>query len=186
MDTQASTRARYSRIAMLLHWLIAISVIVNWRIAEAGEHAAKAEKEAIMANHFALGMVVLILTVLRIAWRLGNKPPPLAMHLKAWEVALARVTHSLFYILLIALPLLGWVAMSSYGQAIDMFGLFDWPVLPVAKDVDLAGTIFDVHGVLGSAMILLIGLHLLGVIKHLFIDRDGNLFRMLPFGKVKS
>ena len=139
-----------------------------------------------MANHFALGMIILVLTVLRVAWRLVHRPPPLAAHLKSWEVALARVTHGIFYILLISLPLMGWVAMSAYGQAIDMFGMFDWPALPIGADPDAAGAVFDIHAVLGKAMILLIGLHLLGVIKHTVFQRDGNLFRMLPFGKVKG
>lgn len=186
METVISTRSRYSAIAMILHWAIAISVIVNWRIAEAAEHASKEESQAIMSNHMALGMIILVLTVLRIGWRLINPPPPLSSHLKAWEVALAKVTHSLFYILLISLPLLGWIAMSSYGQGISIFGMFEWPALPLAQDQDAAGTVFDIHATLGTAMLVLIGLHLLGVIKHTFLDRDGNLFRMLPFGRVKS
>jgi cytochrome b561 len=170
MNIQPSPALRHSRVVMLLHWLIAISVIVNWRLVEAGEHAPKAEREALMGNHFALGIVILLLAVLMIGWKLTHRSPPMASHLMSWEVALAKVTHTLFYILLIAMPVLGWVAMSSYGQGIDVFGLFIWPALPIAANPDLAGTIFDIVA---------------GALKHQFIDRDGNLYRMLPFGNPK-
>lgn len=178
---------RYSRIAMLLHWLIAVAVIANWRIAEAAEHAPTQEEAgAIMANHFALGMTILVLTVLRIVWRLVNPPPPLAEHLAAWEKALARLTHTLFYLLLIGLPLGGWFAMSSYGRGIDIWGLFQWPALPVAENPALAAQVFDIHAAGGTAMLVLIALHVLGVVKHMVIDKDGNLWRMLPFGTPKG
>lgn len=186
MENENTGRSRYSTGAIIMHWLIAIGVIANWRIAESAEHASKAESQAIMGNHMALGMIILVLTLARIAWRLMHPPPPLASHLKGWEVALARVTHAIFYILLISLPMLGWVAMSSYGQPVSIFGLFDWPALPLPQNKEAAESVFEIHHTLGGAMILLIGLHLLGVIKHTFFDRDGNIFRMLPFGKVKA
>lgn len=185
MNIQASPAPRHSRVVMLLHWLIAISVIVNWRLVEAGEHASDAEKEALMGNHFAIGMVILLLAVSLIGWKLSHPSPPLASHLSAWEVALAKVVHALFYILLIAMPLLGWVAMSSYGQGISVFGAFTWPALPVPVNLDMAGTIFDIHGLLGTILVILIALHVAGALKHQFFDRDGNLYRMLPFGRPK-
>ncbi|HKX76914.1 MAG TPA: cytochrome b [Novosphingobium sp.] len=181
-----SAARRYSLGAIILHWLIAIAVIVNWRIAETAHDLPKELGREVMGYHMAWGMGILVLTVLRILWRLTHPAPPYASHLKSWEVALARVTHSLFYILLISLPMLGWVAMSSYGNAISMFGWFDWPVLPLPKNPDAAGTVFDIHETLGKAMLLLIALHIAGVVKHMVFDRDGNLFRMLPFGKVRD
>ena len=178
------TKKRYSIIAMLLHWAIAIAVIVNWRIAESAEHLPDAERGAVMANHFALGMLILVLTVLRIIWRLINPPPPKGRHLQPWERLLATITHSAFYVLLISLPLLGWIGMSGYDYAIDMFGVV-WPVLPVGFGEERVGQIIDVHATLGTVMLVLIALHILGALKHTFIDKDGNLFRMLPFGSPK-
>lgn len=178
---------RYSGVAMLLHWLIAVAVIANWRIAEAAEHApTQDEAGAIMGNHFALGMTILVLTVLRIVWRLIHRPPPLSAKLAGWEVALAKVTHGLFYLLLIGLPLGGWFAMSSYGRGIDIWGIFEWPALPVAENPDLAGQVFDIHAAGGTAMLALIVLHILGVLKHMFIDKNGNLWRMLPVGQPRD
>ena len=171
---------------MLLHWLIAIAVIANWRLAEGAEHASKAEAQQIMGTHMALGMTIFTLAVLRLAVRHIQKPPPLASHLKSWEVVLARITHALFYVLLFALPILGWVAMSSYGSPINMFGWFEWPALPVPQDKETAEAIFGVHHLLGVAMVLLMALHILAVLKHTLFDRDGNIFRMLPFGQPKA
>lgn len=179
-------QARYSTGAIILHWLIAIAVIVNWRIAEAGEHAAMPEKMEIMNQHKALGMIILALTVLRLGWRLANRPPALAGTLKTWEAHLARAVHLLFYILLIGLPLGGWLANSAFGQGVSIFGLFTVPALPIASNPDLGERIFGLHAAGGTVMLALIALHIAGALKHQLIDRDGNLYRMLPFGAPKA
>ncbi len=180
------SQIRYSTGAIVLHWLIAIAVIVNWRIAEAAEHLASAEKTAVMANHKALGITILILTLLRLAWRFVKSPPPLASTLKPWEARLAKTVHLLFYVLLIGLPLGGWLANSFFGQGVSVFGIFTLPALPVGQNPDAGEGIFEVHATLGTAMLVLIVLHVLGALKHHFLDKDGNLYRMLPFGSAKS
>lgn len=176
------TRSRYSIGAMIFHWLIAILVIVNWRIAESAEHLEGAEKGAVFANHKALGMLILALTLGRLAWRFTHPLPRLPLNYAAWERVLARTTHVLFYVLLVGLPLGGWLATSFVARPIDFFGLFTIPVLPVGENRDLGGTIFDAHATGGTIMIYLIGLHILGALKHTFIDKDLGIFRMLPFG----
>lgn len=183
---QADQGARYSSGAMLLHWLLATAVIVNWRLAESGQEGPREAGASLMQLHAATGMTILALTVLRILWRLVNRPPPLASTLRKWERVLAHTTHVIFYILLIALPLLGWIGTSAEGKPIDMFGLFSVGALPVQQGRDAAESVFEVHQTLGSAMIYLIGLHILGALKHTFWDKDGNLWRMLPFGTPKS
>ena len=160
---------RYSIGAMIFHWLIAVLVIVNWRIAESAEHLSGPEKGAVFANHKALGMLILVLTLGRLAWRFTHPLP-------------ARATHVIFYVLLVGLPLGGWLASSLALRPVDFFGLFTIPMLPVGENKDLAGTIFDAHKTAGAIMIYLIGLHILGALKHTFIDKDLGIFRMLPFG----
>lgn len=178
--------SRYSWGAMLLHWAIAILVIANWRIAESAEHIADdTERGAVMGWHFAFGMLILLLTVARIVWRLTHRRPPLGSHLKRWEVLLARGVHAVFYILLVALPLMGWIGMSGYKFPIDMFGI-TWPVLPTGLDEDTGHEILEVHATLGTVMIYLVGLHILGALKHHFWDKDGELWRMLPFGTPRA
>lgn len=178
---------RYSAVAMALHWLIAIGVIVQWRIAEAGEHAATEEAgREIMGNHFSLGITLLLLVLLRLAWRLVAPNPPIAEHPAPWERALAKVTHTLFYLLLIAMPIAGWIAMSKFGSPVNVWGLFALPPLPVAVDPEGAKAIFSLHATAGIVLLVLVAIHVLGTLKHTLLDRDGNLFRMLPFGTPKA
>ena len=178
------TARRYSIGAMIFHWVIAIAVIVNWRIAENAEHAEMPEKAAIFADHKALGILILLLTVGRLLWRWTHPVPPLPSDLAKWEATLARAVHIIFYVLLIGLPLGGWFANSLAGREIDMFGLFTIPPLPVGDDPETAKTIFGLHATGGSVFIYLIALHILGALKHTFFDKNGGIFRMLPFGKV--
>ncbi len=177
---------KYTFLAMILHWLIAILVIVNWRATEAAEHASKADGEKIMGNHFAFGVIILVLALAHLVVRFTSSRPPLASTLKPWEAMLARVTHVLLGLLVILLPLMGWTAMSLYGQPIDVFSVFTLPALPLSPDKDMAKSIFEAHGVVGSILVYLMFLHIAGTLKHTLLDRDGNLFRMLPFGKAKG
>ena len=187
MTALASTAApsrRYSLGAMIFHWLIAIAVIVNWRLAESGQEIRGEAGAALMGNHKALGITILILTIGRIIWRLTHPVPPLPRDMAVWEKTLARAVHVIFYVLLIALPLGGWLASSYAGRPIDVFGLFSLPALPVGRSGDTASTIYEIHATGGSIMVWLIGLHILGALKHTFFDKNGGIFRMLPFGKV--
>ena len=177
---------RYSTGAIVLHWAIAIAVIVNWRIAESAEHLPDLERGAVMAHHMALGMVILLLTLLRLGWRLTHTPPPYASSLKQWERTAARIVHTVFYVLLIGLPVGGWLATSFYGVGVDIWGAFTVPGLPVAANTDLGHDIFEAHAAGGTVMLALIALHILGALKHHFFDKDGNIFRMLPWGTPKA
>jgi len=182
-----SAATRYSAGAMALHWLIAIAVIANWRIAEAAEHAANQEaRSAVMGNHFALGALIFVAIILRFAWRAGKGVPPPQSNHAPWERALAKAVHYLFYLLLMVMPLAGWFAMSKYGAPISIWGIVEIPPLPVAPDPDGAKAIFEQHATAGTVLLVLIVVHVLGTLKHTLIDKDGNLFRMLPFGAPRA
>ena len=175
---------RYSTGAMIFHWVIAIAVIVNWRLVEAAEHVSDAEKGALMGNHKALGITILLLTIARLIWRLTHRPPPLPASYKTWEKMLAKTMHVIFYVLLIGLPLGGWLASSYFERGFEFFGLFDWPLLPVAANPEMGKTIICLHHDGGSILLILIALHVLGALKHTFFDREGGLARMWPWGRV--
>lgn len=171
---------RYSTVAIILHWVIAVLVIVNWRLAEAAEHIEGPAAAVYMNPHKAIGISVLALTVLRIVWRLMNPPPPLRSDMATWERVLAKTVHALFYLLLIAIPLLGWIASSSFGYGVDYFGLFQIPALPVANDPAAGKWVIGLHKAAWTPFLILIVLHVLGALKHHFLDRDGELGRMIP------
>lgn len=184
MKHPGNTAARYSRGAIVLHWAIAALIVLNFAAAWVSEDLPKAQAAQVMSNHKAIGLLILALTVLRMLWRLAHRPPPLAETLKAWEVALAKVVHGLFYVLMLAIPLAGWAMTSAYsgGKAVGFFGLFDIPGLPFQADKGLAGVFHEVHELGATLMLALIGLHLAGVAKHALVDRDGTARRMVPWG----
>ena len=180
-------KTKYSGLAMALHWLVGVAVITSWRIAETAEGAPTRElRGEIMGNHFALGVVIFALVLLRFGWRMVNPPPPPSLRHAAWERVLARVTHGLIYTLLLVMPLAGWFAMSKFGNGISVWGLIEIPPLPVAPDEKLAEQIFETHAVAGTILLVLIAVHVLGTLKHTLIDKDGTIYRMLPFGEARG
>lgn len=182
MSTSDSA-ARYSRGAILLHWLIALLIIGNFIGAWTAEDLPRDQKIVIMGYHKATGVLILLLTLVRIGWRLINRPPPLLETLKTWEAALARVTHALFYLLMLVVPLagLGLHSAFSQGKPVSMFGLFDFPALPVGSDKPTIGLFGELHEVTATAMLVLFGLHVAAALKHQFLDRNSTLTRILPF-----
>lgn len=183
-DTAIAQR-RYSTGAIVLHWLIALAIIANWLIAQIAEDAPKAKEEQLMGVHFALGMTVLILTVLRVLWRLVNRPPVPHPGHRRWERVLASVVHRLFYVLMVGLPLSGYMMLQTYmgGMGVNMFGLFEFPGWPMPKDKAANEVYHEIHEIFANLMLALLALHVAGALKHQLIDRDGTLSRMLPFGR---
>ncbi len=175
-----ASQARYSIGAMLFHWVIAVLVIVNWRIAEGAEHLEGAAKAAAIAPHKAIGITILVLTVLRLLWRFTHKVPPMPDEMAAWERVLAKTVHTIFYVMLIGLPIGGWLAGSFASIPIDYFGLFTVPTLPVEQNYETAGAIIEQHATGGKVLLILVALHVLGALKHTFIDKVGGFKRMWP------
>jgi cytochrome b561 len=158
--------ARYSRVAILLHWLIAVLILVNLALGLLHEDMAKPVRATMMFYHKSIGLTVLALTLVRLGWRLGHRPPPYDAAMKRWEVGLARATHWTFYLLLIALPLTGWLLVSTGGRATSFFGLFDVPALPVSHADGPHDAFENLHTLFGYAMLLLVVLHVAGALKH--------------------
>lgn len=172
--------SKYSTVAIILHWTIAILIIGNIAGAMLTEGLAKETRGFIMGLHKSFGIVVLFLAVIRIGWRLTHRPPAKPDSLAAWEVMSARLVHVLFYVLMILVPLSGWVWMSAGGKPIDMFGLFNMPILPVEPSKELSDVMHERHETLGLAMLALVLLHILGALKHQYLDRMPFIQRMWP------
>ncbi|MFM9976653.1 MAG: cytochrome b [Sphingomonadaceae bacterium] len=175
-------RTAYSRGAIAFHWAIGVLMILNLAGGLLHESFGEAAVGPIMSLHKATGILILALSVGRLAWRLTHRPPPLAATVKAWEKGMAHAVHWIFYVLMIALPVTGWLMVSAGSRKfpIDFYGLFTVPWLPIAQDRAVAGTFNERHEVLGYVMIALIVLHIAGALKHHLIDRDNTLARILP------
>ena len=179
-ETTGTAGPRYTKVVIWLHWLIGLAVIANICLAMLTEGLPRETQRAAMDVHKALGITILALTILRILWRLGHKPPPMPASTPAWQKLLSRIVHFLFYALLILLPLSGWVWMSAADRPIDFFGLATIPTI-VAPNEGLADVMHDRHEVLGLAMLGLAVVHILAALKHQFFDRNGLIGRMNPF-----
>ena len=103
---------------------------------------------------------------------------------RAFGLASSSLPHAGAWAFLIGLPLGGWLAGSYFGRGVDVFGIFSLPALPVGENPDMGKTIIGFHKTGGEIFIYLIALHILGALKHTFFDKNGGIFRMLPFGKV--
>jgi cytochrome b561 len=171
---------RYTKVAIWLHWLIGLAVIANIGLAMLTEDMPRETHRAAMSIHKALGITILLLTIVLILWRIGHKPPPPPAGTPAWQRPLSKVVHLLFYLLLILLPLSGWVWMSAADRPIDFFGLFTLPSL-VGPNRDVADVLHDRHEMLGLMMLGLVTIHILAALKHQFVDRTRLIGRMNPF-----
>ncbi len=166
--------ARYSTVAMWFHWTIAALVIANLVIGIFHDAIGG------MPAHKAIGLTVLVLTAGRVAWRIAHRPPPLPAHTPGWERGVAHATHWTLYLLMIAMPVTGWlmVSGSETRRPLTWFGLFDLPYLPVGKAAGGLG--HDAHEILGWLMLSLVVLHIAAALRHRLILRDGIFGRMAP------
>lgn len=180
---------RYTRVAIILHWVIALLLVLQilggWYVSDNLEGA---EKFAAIQVHKSMGLTILMLSLVRLAWRLGHRPPPPPAGMPGWQKTVAALTHAGFYVLIIAIPLSGWVMASSTPYVVKTlwWGLFEWPGLPL-RGLEASKAINDAAGSAHSALVWatigLWALHVAAALKHQFVNRDGVLGRMLPFLK---
>jgi cytochrome b561 len=174
-------RTRYSTVSILLHWTIFILIFANATFGGWMEDAAPPEKLSAFALHKSVGILILALSLLRLGWRIAHPFPPFPETMRNWERVLARGTHVLFYVLMIGAPLLGWAAASAGGApTVPLFDLLPGPNLPVPQDDDLAKALGGLHKLMVKAIYVVLAVHVLGALKHQFLDRDEILHRMLP------
>lgn len=177
----AISQKRYSSVAIVLHWMIALLIIAQLasgflmiRILEPGQTVF-----TIYQMHKSIGIMVLALTLARIFWRLIVPPPPLSQDLKAWEKGLAHFAHAGFYFIMLAIPMTGWLMVSSSETGVPtyFFLLQSLPFyhLPVEG---IEGVMKRAHLALSILAILLIFMHVGGALKHQFIDKKPSLERM--------
>ena len=184
----ADTAQRYSRVAMLLHWLIAacfaFQIGLGWRM----DAAPGPQTFAVYQLHKSVGITILLLTLLRLAWRLTKPAPAFPEAMSRLEKRLASIVHAGFYILLLGLPLTGWLLVSSSKTAVPTFlyGVVPWPHFPGVPTLSTSSKAFvnDVSGFGHQSLVyiayLLLALHVAGALKHQFYERGGDLARMLP------
>jgi cytochrome b561 len=173
--------ARYSVTAQIFHWLIAALIITQFVLAKMQEHLPLGvRKLALLARHKSVGMTILMLAILRLAWRLRHRAPPLPSAMRPYERWAAQATHAAFYVLLFAMPLTGWMMSSAKNYSVSWFGLFTWPNL-IGKNEQAFEVLRSTHDIMSNVLFAIAVLHILAALKHHFWDRDDVLLRMIPF-----
>jgi len=191
--TATAQQQRYTAVAIALHWTIAVLIVGMLAfgfILDSMNYGPGSPKTALVQIHKSIGITILLLSVTRLIWRLMNRPPP-EPPMPQWQKLLATVVHVALYVLIIAMPLTGWI-MASASTAHDtrFFGTLEVPLPGFSgMDVESRKSIEDdfhsVHGNLAWVIIAMLALHLAGAFKHQFVDKDGLLARMAPglFGR---
>ena len=173
----------YTKTAITLHWLMAALIFAAFPLGVyMHELALSPFKLKLISTHKWLGVTLLLLALVRLAWRLAHRPPALPLTVALWQQRAAAVLHGMLYVLLVAIPVSGWLMSSAKGFPVVYLGLFQLPDL-VGKDKELGELLVETHQMLNFGLLLLVGMHIAAALKHHFIERDAILRRMLPFLK---
>ena len=173
--------ARYTNVAVALHWLIAVLVVTQLTL---GWMMIGIPKEPVGVRaywfnlHKSIGITIALLVFVRIAWRWRHPAPPLPAAVPGWQRRAAAASHALLYVCLIGMPIVGFLGSTFSGYPIKYFGvtLPQWGY----KDDELKSLFSAVHLTLAWVFMTVIALHFSAAVKHLLVDRDGVFWRMWP------
>jgi len=178
--TYGTRTDHYPATSKLLHWLVAVCVLTTAPVAIAMTRVSKGPTQDLLYNfHKSLGVLILILMILRVINRLAAGALTAPPEIEPWQKTLSSIVHTSFYVLLIAMPIVGYIANSAYGAPTPFFGLFELPQL-VSKNEALATQLFTLHRWVGWLVIFLVLMHVSAALYHHFIRGDSVLKRMLP------
>jgi len=176
-----NTPHRWGIVQQTLHWFIVIAAITQLTLGFTFANLAQGEpaRATVFAAHATLGLIILAVMLVRLGWRLGNPVPRLPDTLEPWQKRLALSTHWLLYLLLIGMPIGGYLLVNAHGHGVPFFGT-ELPAL-IPPNEALEEVIESMHVGGAFAIIGLVILHVAGALRHEFILRDNTLRRMTPF-----
>jgi len=198
----AGKPGRYTLVAITLHWVIAAAILTQiatglWMGDAIRDPALRNTAFETFQLHKSLGLTVLVLSVARLAWRLSHAPPPMPPEVKPWERGIAHLVHGLFYVLMIGMPLTGWMfASTGWSHSLQQylsvetvwFGFLPVPHISFIAEQDAASRkllgeqLIELHEAMAFMTLGLLALHVGAVIKHFLEDGGAELRRMLPLG----
>jgi cytochrome b561 len=182
-SSETITETDYTTTAKFLHWSIAALLVGQYAVAWTMPHIGRNTVPGQLINlHFSLGVLLLFVATARLAWRWTHPEPTPLDGIPPWQMHSARVVHVLLYVLLFALPILGWMNASWRGFDVNCFGLVVMPKLVATRAAGFGWT-GEVHAFLSNyALTGLVGLHVLAALYHAVVRKDRALARMLPAG----
>ena len=179
---------KYTKGAVVLHWLVAIGILLNLWIGLRFDSTPKDALRDAINFHKSIGITVLGLALLRVLWRASHVPPAMPTTYQVWERKLSHFVHWLLYGMIVAVPLSGWLHDSAWKDAgshpMSLFGVVPWFRLPIVNGLsdaqkdywhDLLG---GLHTATAYVLLAAVALHILGALKHQFLDKHRELQRM--------
>lgn len=174
----------YPFSSKLFHWVLAVLVIGMLCVGFFMDDFPKQYKAVVFLMHKSLGISILFLMIIRFIWVHAKGKPALPTTMKLWEKFLSRIVQYGFYILLVIMPLSGWIMSVAADKIPVYFGLFKLPLPWIGVNKALAKLMAEWHETIAWILIVLIILHILGALKHHYIDKD-NVLRSMWFNKTK-
>lgn len=168
---------RYNSLARTLHWAIAALILFN--LFTGITHDAMEKVWQSIPAHEATGLLILVLSLVRVIWRLRWTTPDYPVDFKPALRKFAAATHGLLYILMLVLPVTGWIFTSAGKWPLSVYGLFDWPKLALTKAMPIVGASHEAHEILGYTFAALVVAHVGAALYHHFALKDGTIRRML-------
>lgn len=176
-----NTPSSYGSVAKLLHWSIVVLIITQLVLGISADDLPNGlRKLELLAWHKSFGMLILMLALVRLAWRYANPRPVPPADMPRWQRLAAVGTHRLLYALILLQPLTGWLMSSYKNYPVSFFGLYQWPDL-VAPDAGMHELFEEVHEWLARLLVTVAIIHASAALYHHFGRRDDVLRRMLPF-----
>ena len=174
--------SQYNRYTRLLHWIMAVVIIVNIVIAFYMDDLSKEDKLQFVLLHRSLGLLILQLAIVRIIWVLMHAAPKMPDNIPKFEVKIGKILQHSFYLLMIVLPITGFIMTVTSGKAVGFFGLFDLPLI-FEKNHDIHELFEDIHVYLGWLMSALVVLHIGAGLYHRY--KNDGVFERIWFAKKK-
>ncbi|NOT87189.1 MAG: cytochrome b [Lysobacter sp.] len=184
--TLKNTIDRWGGISQLLHWTVAVLILVMAYLGlTMGDLPNGPDKIKTYALHKSIGITILALVALRVAWRMYAGTPHPVPGSPRWQERIAALTHAAIYLLLFAIPVSGWVLNSAAGFPLQWFGLINLPHI-VGKSHDLHELAEEAHEIMFWVLALLVVAHAGAAYYHHLFQRDATLARMLPKGWLRT
>ena len=175
---------RHDAFARLLHWSMALLILAMLFVGVAMVSSLTL-RPALLALHRPLGIALLVLAVVRLVHRLRRRPPPLPADLPAWQRLAARASHVALYVLMLAMPLVGWAMVSAAGNPVTLWGDVRLPPI-VVHDPALYTVLRTAHAWLAGALLAVVLLHIAAALHHAWVRRDGVFGTMAPLPPARS
>jgi cytochrome b561 len=184
--TEFEAMAQYTGTAKALHWLMALLIIGLFALGQYMSDLSMSPRKLLLYSwHKWVGVTVFFLLLVRIGWRVTHQPPALPEQMSKLQRLASHIGHALLYLLMLAIPISGWLMSSAKGYQTVWFGMLPIPDM-LGKDKQLGDALAELHGALNGLLMLIVVVHVLAALKHHFIDRDHVLRRMLPSSKDSS